>query len=144
MNSKIFLRFAVGEKLTLENGNTLTISSNRWHNQILLLSFNGINDRNKIEELRNQLLYAEVDTKANQPGEYHFQQLIGCQVILADGSKLGEVKEIVQLPGQDLLSVESAKGEVLIPMVKQIIVSIDVDQKIIQINPPEGLLDVEN
>ena len=138
------LRFAVGEKLTLENGNTLTISSNRWHNQILLLSFNGINDRNKIEELRNQLLYAEVDTKANQPGEYHFQQLIGCQVILADGSKLGEVKEIVQLPGQDLLSVESAKGEVLIPMVKQIIVSIDVDQKIIQINPPEGLLDVEN
>ena len=138
------LRFAVGEKLTLENGNTLTISSNRWHNQILLLSFNGIDDRNKIEELRNQLLYAEVDTKANQPGEYHFQQLIGCQVILADGSKLGEVKEIVQLPGQDLLSVESAKGEVLIPMVKQIIVSIDVDQKIIQINPPEGLLDVEN
>ena len=138
------LRFAVGEKLTLENGNTLTISSNRWHNQILLLSFNGIDDRNKIEELRNQLLYAEVDTKANQPGEYHFQQLIGCQVLLADGSKLGEVKEIVQLPGQDLLSVESAKGEVLIPMVKQIIVSIDVDQKIIQINPPEGLLDVEN
>ena len=138
------LRFAVGEKLTLENGNTLTISSNRWHNQILLLSFNGIDDRNKIEELRDQLLYAEVDTKANQPGEYHFQQLIGCQVILADGSKLGEVKEIVQLPGQDLLSVESAKGEVLIPMVKQIIVSIDVDQKIIQINPPEGLLDVEN
>ena len=138
------LRFALGEKLTLENGNTLTISSNRWHNQILLLSFNGINDRNKIEELRDKLLYAEVDTKANQPGEYHFQQLIGCQVILADGSKLGEVKEIVQLPGQDLLSVESAKGEVLIPMVKQIIVSIDVDQKIIQINPPEGLLDVEN
>jgi len=138
------LRFAVGEKLTLENGNTLTVSSYRWHNQILLLSFNGINDRNKIEELRDQLLSAEVDTEANQPGEYHFQQLIGCQVLLANGSKLGEVKEIVQLPGQDLLSVESAKGEVLIPMVKQIIVSIDIDQKIIQINPPEGLLDVED
>ena len=81
------LRFAVGEKLTLENGNTLTISSNRWYNQILLLSFNGIDDRNKIEELRDQLLSAEVDTKVNQQGEYHFQQLIGCQVLLADGSK---------------------------------------------------------
>ena len=138
------LRFAVGEKLTLENGNSLKVASNRWHNQFLLLSFVGITDRNKIEELRDQLLYAEVDTKANQPGEYHFQQLIGCEVVLADKSKLGIVQEIVQLPGQDLLSVESAKGEVLIPMVKQIIVSIDVDQKIIQINPPEGLLDVEN
>lgn len=138
------LRFAVGEKLTLENGNSLNVASNRWHNQILLLSFVGITDRNKIEELRDQLLYAEVDTKANQPGEYHFQQLIGCEVVLADKSKLGTVQEIVQLPGQDLLSVETEKGEVLIPMVKQIIVSIDVDQKIIQINPPEGLLDVEN
>lgn len=138
------LRFAVGEKLALENGNTLTVSGNRWHNQILLLSFSGVNDRNQVEELRDQLLYAEVDTKDNQPGEYHFQQLIGCQVILADGSKLGKVTEIVQLPGQDLLSVESEKGEVLIPMVKQIIVSIDVEQRLIQINPPEGLLDVEN
>ena len=57
------LRFAVGEKLTLENGNILTISHSRWHNQILLLSFSGITDRNKIEELRDQLLYAEVVTR---------------------------------------------------------------------------------
>ncbi|NBU93642.1 MAG: ribosome maturation factor RimM, partial [Actinobacteria bacterium] len=67
-----------------------------------------------------------------------------CKVILADKSKLGIVREIVQLPGQDLLSVDSMRGEVLIPMVKQIILSIDVDKKVIQINPPEGLLDVKN
>jgi 16S rRNA processing protein RimM len=63
---------------------------------------------------------------------------------LPDGSNLGLVSEVVQLPGQDLLSVASQKGEVLIPMVKQIIISIDVDKKLIKINPPEGLLDVEN
>jgi len=57
---------------------------------------------------------------------------------------LGEVIEIIQLPGQDLLSIAAEKGEVLIPMVKQIILSIDVVKKIIQIDPPEGLLDVEN
>lgn len=138
------IRFAVGAKLTLENGNTLTVSNNRWHNQILLLSFSGINDRNQVEALRDQLLYAEVDTTSTEPGEYHFQQLIGCQVILPDQSNLGEVTEIVQLPGQDLLSVATKKGEILIPMVKQIIVSIDVAKKIIQVNPPEGLIDVED
>jgi 16S rRNA processing protein RimM len=138
------LRFAVGEKLSLENGNALTVSGSRWHNQILLLSFAGITDRNKIEELRDQLLYAEVDTTSTAPGEYHFQQLIGCQVFLPDQSNLGEVTEIVQLPGQDLLSVAAKKGEILIPMVKQIILSIDVSKKIIQINPPEGLIDVED
>ena len=138
------LRFAIGEKLTLENGEILTISSNRWHNQILLLSFSGITDRNKIEELRDQLLYAEVDTDKNQPGEYHFQQLIGCQVRLPSQQILGQVTEIVQLPGQDLLAVASQSGEVLIPMVKQIIVSIDVAKRLIEVDPPEGLLDVEN
>lgn len=136
------LRFAIGEKLTLENGNQLTISGFRWHNQILLLTFAGIADRNKIEELRDQLLYAEVDVNSNTPDEYHFQQLIGCQVFLPDRSNLGEVTEIVQLPGQDLLSVKTGRGEILIPMVKQIILSIDVAKKIIEIDPPEGLLDV--
>ena len=138
------VRFAVGQTVTLADGRSLKISGNRWHNQILLLSFSGINDRNQIGELRDQLLYAEVDTNSTEPGEYHFQQLIGSQVVLPDGSNLGLVTEILQLPGQDLLSVESQKGEVLIPMVKQIIISIDVDKRIIKINPPEGLLDVEN
>ena len=138
------IRFAVGQSVTLADGRSLKISANRWHNQILLLSFLGINDRNQIEELRDQLLYAEVDTNSTEPGEYHFQQLIGSQVALPDGSNLGLVTEVVQLPGQDLLSVASQKGEVLIPMVKQIIISIDVDKKLIKINPPEGLLDVEN
>lgn len=138
------IRFAVGQSVTLADGRSLKISANRWHNQILLLSFLGINDRNQIEELRDQLLYAEVDTNSTEPGEYHFQQLIGSQVVLPNGSNLGLVSEVVQLPGQDLLSVASQKGEVLIPMVKQIIISIDVDKKLIKINPPEGLLDVEN
>ena len=80
----------------------------------MLLSFSGINDRNQIEELRDQLLYAEVDTNSTQPGEYHFQQLIGSAVLLPDGSNLGLVSEIVQLPGQDLLSVSTQNGEVLI------------------------------
>jgi 16S rRNA processing protein RimM len=138
------IRFAVGQKLTLADGRSLAISGNRWHNQILLLSFAGINDRNQVEALRDQLLYAEVDTNSTEPGEYHFQQLIGSQVVLPDGSNLGLVSEVVQLPGQDLLSVASKKGEVLIPMVKQIILSIDVAKKIIQVNPPEGLIDVED
>jgi 16S rRNA processing protein RimM len=54
------------------------------------------------------------------------------------------VDEVVKLPGQDLLSVTQLGKQVLIPMVKQFIVSIDIDSKTIVINPPEGLLDVAN
>ena len=138
------LRFAVGNEVTLENSKKLIIKSSRWHNQVLLLSFEGITDRNQIEELRDQLISAEVDTSAMAPGEYHYQQLIGSQVFLQSGDQVGVVGEIVKLPGQDLLSVDKGGSQVLVPMVKQIIISIDVAAKKIVINPPEGLLDVTN
>jgi 16S rRNA processing protein RimM len=138
------LRFTVGNKLTLDNGKQLSIKSSRWHNQVLLLAFDGINDRNQIEELRDQLISAEVDTNNMAEGEYHFQQLIGSEVFLKSGGLVGVVDEIVKLPGQDLLSVNKDGKEVLIPMVKQIIVSIDIKTKKIVVDPPEGLFDVAN
>ena len=138
------LRFEVGNKLTLENGKELTIRSARWHNQILLLAFDGVDDRNEIESLRDELLSADVDLSTLAPGEYHYQQLLGSKVLLTNGELIGEVDEVVKLPGQDLLSVTQLGKQVLIPMVKQFIVSIDIDSKTIVINPPEGLLDVAN
>jgi len=109
-----------------------------------LLAFEAIADRNQIEELRDQLISADVDLDALAPGEYHFQQLIGCEVFKQNGELIGTVDEIVKLPGQDLLSVSKAGAQVLIPMVKQIIIEIDVSAKKIVVNPPEGLLDVAN
>ena len=138
------LRFKVGSKLTLDSGQELTIKSSRWHNQILLLGFEGVNDRNQIEALRDQLISSQVDLSALAPGEYHYQQLIGCQVYLQNNELVGQVSEVVKLPGQDLLSVDKNGSQVLIPMVKQIIISIDVLTKKIVVNPPEGLLDVTN
>jgi len=138
------IRFQIGNKLTLDDGKQLTIRSSRWHNQILLLAFDGIADRNQIEELRDQLISSDVDLDLLAPGEYHFQQLIGCEVFQQNGDLIGAVDEIVKLPGQDLLSVNRAGAQVLIPMVKQIIIEIDVSAKKIVVNPPEGLLDVAN
>lgn len=133
-------RFAIGSTVCTENGRNLIITGHRWHNKILLLSFSGITDRNQVEELRDQLLSTQVDTEDLQPGEYHFQQLIGCQVNLEDSQKIGTVREIIQLPGQDLLAIDTIKGEVLVPMVKQIIIKIDIESRVIVIKPPEGLI----
>ena len=136
------LRFTVGNKLILDSGQELIVKTYRWHNQILLLSFEGINDRNQIELLKDKMISTEVDTTDLAQGEYHYQQLIGANVYLQSGQLIGEVSEVVALPGQDLLAVDYLGKELLIPMVKAIIVDIDVASKKIVINPPEGLLDV--
>jgi 16S rRNA processing protein RimM len=132
-------RFAIGAVLETESHGNLTVASARVHNGILLLAFDGIEDRNAIEALRNELLYADVDI--NAPGidedDYHVLQLIGCKAYLIDGDEFGEVAEVLNLPGQDVLVIKSESGETLIPFVRQLVPIVDISARRLVVIPPE-------
>ncbi|CAB4338486.1 unannotated protein [freshwater metagenome] len=131
-------RFALGSILETDSHGLLTVSSARVHNGILLLGFEGISSRNQVEELRNELLYADVDidAEAEDEDDYHVLQLIGCMTFLEDGSEFGPVTEVLNLPGQDVLSIKSADGEVLIPFVRQLVPEVDIRNKKMTVIPP--------
>jgi len=132
-------RFAIGAQLETDSHGILTVVSARVHNGILLLGFTGISDRNSVEKLRDVLLYSEVDI--DEPGfvedDYHVLQLVGCQAYLVDGDLLGEVTEVLNLPGQDVLSIKSESGEVLIPFVHQLVPIVDIKAKRMTVIPPD-------
>ena len=131
-------RFAIGAVLETESHGNLTVASARVHNGILLLSFEGIEDRNAIETLRNELLYADVDIDA--PGvdedDYHVLQLIGCKAFLVDGDEFGVVSEVLNLPGQDVLVIKSGSAETLIPFVRQLVPIVDIKARRMTVIPP--------
>ena len=131
-------RFAIGAVLETESHGNLTVASARVHNGILLLSFDGIEDRNAIEGLRNELLYADVDIDA--PGldedDYHVLQLIGCKAYLVDGDEFGEVTEVLNLPGQDVFVIKSEAAETLIPFVRQLVPIVDIKARRMTVIPP--------
>ena len=132
-------RFALGALLETDSHGVLTVASARVHNGILLLGFEGITNRNQVEDLRNELLYADVDIDA--PGydedDYHVLQLIGCLAYLEDGSEFGPVTEVLNLPGQDVLVIQATTGEVMIPFVLQLVPEVDVRNKRMTVIPPE-------
>jgi len=132
-------RFAIGAKLETDRHGDLTVKSGRVHNGILLLGFEGIDDRNSVEKLRDVLLYSQVDI--DEPGfeedDYHVLQLVGCQAYLVDGDLLGEVTDVLNLPGQDVLSIKTDSGEVLIPFVHQLVPIVDVKAKRMTVVPPD-------
>lgn len=134
------VRFAIGVKVQTDALGELTIVSHRVHNGVLLLGFENIIDRNGIEKLRDTLMYSDVDIDA--PGfdddDYHVLQLIGCTAFLESGEKFGEVSDVINLPGQDLLSIQSAGGEVLIPFVHQLVPVVDVKNKRMTVIPPQN------
>jgi len=87
-------------------------------------------------------LLADVDiSEGGDDDNFHIQELLGCRVVTDAGIEVGIMTDLVQLPGQDLLAVEHNGREILIPFVVEIVPEIDVENKVITITPPEGLLD---
>ena len=61
--------------------------------------------------------------------------------MLRDGTKVGTIKQIDHFPAQDLLTVATSSGDVLVPFVKAIVASVDIDAGTMVVTPPLGLFE---
>jgi 16S rRNA processing protein RimM len=91
------------------------------------------------------LLGALVKThRANLPpteeDEYYWFDLIGMRVFTLDGRDLGEITHITPTGANDVLHVEGAFGEVLLPMIEQVIIEVDTKNRRVLTDPLEGLV----
>ncbi len=84
----------------------------------------------------------ESELLAPDDGEYYQFDLVGSRVVTVTGQEIGKVTDIVPAAGNDLLEVSRGDREVLIPFTKQICREVDILAKRIVIDPPEGLLDL--
>ena len=75
-------------------------------------------------------------------GRYYAYQLEGLEVRLTDGRTVGTVQEVLTQGPQSLLVVEGPMGEVLIPVVATICKDLDEEAGVLTIDPPEGLLEI--
>ena len=76
-----------------------------------------------------------------EEGQYYFHDLVGCEVY-EENIKLGAIKEVIDLNGNQLIVIHSKGKEVLIPHKDEILTSVDTEAKKVMVNLPEGLLDI--
>ncbi|MFM9376365.1 ribosome maturation factor RimM [Gordonia sp. VNK21] len=140
-------RFAVGAVLRGRaprgGGETdYTVTAARPHAGRLLLSLSGVADRGAAEALRGTLFLIDADDvdSGDDPDEFYDHELIGLPVSTVDGEQVGELADVLHLPGGEVLSVRTSGGaEVLIPFVRAIVPTVTRER--IVVDPPEGLLD---
>jgi 16S rRNA processing protein RimM len=121
----------------------LTVSSSRWHQSRLLVTFAESGDRTAAEALRGLTLVADVDDAETpaDPDEFYDHQLVGCQVVTSDGRGVGEVAAVIHGGGQDLLSVTTAEGgEALVPFVSALVPVVDLSARRVEVVDRPGLL----
>lgn len=137
-------RFAPGTAVATDpvSAGPLVIESRRWHSGVLLVRFEGVNDRNRAEDLRGTTLVIDSADipPSDDPDEFYDHQLIGLAVVTPDGERVGEVSDVLH-HGQDLLVVRRGGTEVYVPFVKALVPVVDLDKGILVVDGPAGLLD---
>jgi 16S rRNA processing protein RimM len=121
----------------------LRIVSSRVQNGRPIVGFEGFTRVEDVERLAGlELRVSEEALQPLQPGMYYEHQLVGCVVETKAGDIVGEVAKVEGGGGASRLVMDGPRGEILIPLAVDICVEIDVANKKIRIDPPEGLLDL--
>ena len=120
----------------------LKIENSWFQNERIVLKFEGIDSVEAAEELRNaEICVSEDDAVEHEPDEFYDWQLAGCEVVTTDGDTIGIVRELMRTGGTENLVVDSVERELLIPFAETICIEVDIENKRIVVDPPEGLLE---
>jgi 16S rRNA processing protein RimM len=149
-------RFAPGTTLRAKLSRSskernVVVESAREHGGRLLVRLAGVADRDAADALRGAVFVVDSDDlpPIDEPDTYYDHQLEGLRVRTTSGQEIGVVAEVLHTAAGELLAVSCAPDggdgetrEVLVPFVSAIATLVSLDDGIIEIDPPEGLLDL--
>ncbi|EOI00618.1 ribosome maturation factor rimM [Enterococcus moraviensis ATCC BAA-383] len=144
------LRYKKGTILTLfqekKEPVELTIKSHRKHKNFDIVTFEGHFSINDVEKYRDGILKVSKEKLTDLPeNEFYYHQIIGLSVIDENDQELGKIKEILSPGANDVWVVQRPKKkDVLIPYIKSVVQSIDLENGVVHVEIPEGLIDDEN
>lgn len=126
---------------------TYVIDSVREHGGRLLMRLDGVASRDAADALRGSLFL--VDTAdlppIEEPDEFYDHQLEGLRVRTVAGLDVGTVREVLHTGAGELLAIRPTDGdkpEVLVPFVSAIVTAVSLADDLIEIDPPDGLLNL--
>jgi 16S rRNA processing protein RimM len=112
----------------------------RLHRGDLILQLAGVEDRDAAEAFREQLVQIKAEAAAPlPPGMYYHHQLIGLAVYTDEGEHLGELSEVLETGANDVYVVNGPQGEILLPVIAEVIGPVDLDAHRMTVHLLEGL-----
>jgi 16S rRNA processing protein RimM len=131
-------RFAPGREVEVA-GRQLRVARSTEQPDGLLVTFDGIDDRNAAEQLVGAYCTVPLaDARALPADQYYHFQLVGLRVFDVHGDReLGEVAEVLTYPANDVLRVTNGSREILIPMIRSVVRGIAPSDGRITVDLPE-------
>lgn len=141
-------RFKKLKQVLMDNGKemiSLEIEGVKFFKQMVILKFKGIDNLDDVVKFKQKDLYIlRKDAVKLKADEYFIADLIDMDVYDEQGSKLGELTDVMTTGANDvyIVQMQEYEKELLIPAIKECILNIDVEQKKMIVHIMEGLLDL--
>jgi 16S rRNA processing protein RimM len=118
------------------------LRAERFNRTVIRVMLEGVGDPDAAAALRGSTIaVAFEDLPAKAPGEFYHYEAIGCEVATTDGRRLGVIEEVIATGANDVWVVRDGDIEVLVPVIDNVVKSIDLDGRRMVVEAVPGLLD---
>ena len=113
-----------------EDHHQVNLRKIRQHQQLLLVTLDGFDTREVVEEFKNQIVYVPASDRPQlEEGEFYHHELIGLKVLDDTGQYLGWIVEILETGANDVFVVRSDhRADLLLPYLNDLVIKVDLDQ----------------
>jgi 16S rRNA processing protein RimM len=142
-------RFEELDEVILERkgkSQTYRIEKVRYQNDMVILKFKGVDDRNAAEALKeSDVMITEADLRELPEDTFYVRDLIGCSVFNAEtGAEIGTIKDVLQNSAQDIYVIKTAGGkDAMIPAVGDFVDEVNIEERFVKVRLIPGLIDDE-
>ena len=139
-------RFKQLKKVILDTGREqidLEIEGVKFFKNMVILKFKEYNSIDEIEKYKGKDLLITRDLAVKLgPDENFIIDLIGLLVVKDDGEELGTLTDVIKTGANDVYEVKMTDGrEVLLPAIKECVLNVDLEKKVVTVHMMDGLLD---
>lgn len=139
-------RFKKLDRVLLDSGKEkreLKIQSVKFFKQFVIVKFAEINDINDVEQYKGSSLWVTRKQAVTlDKDEYFIADLIGISVTAPKEQLKGRLKDVIETGANDVYVIELSDGrELLLPAIKECVLSVDIEKGEMQIRLLDGLLE---
>lgn len=118
-------------------GPAVPIESARFHRGRWLVMLAGVADRDAAEALRGRAVH--VTALARKRGGWWPDDWLGYSAEADTGEALGRITEVIHTGANDVIVVTGQGPELLLPVIADVILHVDADQRVVRVHVLDGL-----